>query len=66
MFNPDIPFGALPDCLECLSLACNPTETGYCINSSVCLCCNKTHYKCKFGTHNQPNGYPCDRHKPHH
>ena len=29
---------------------------------TACLCCNKTHTECKFGRHNQPDGYPCERH----
>ena len=30
---------------------------------TACLCCNKTHSECKFGRHNQPDGYPCERHE---
>mgnify|MGYP003658501490 CR=1 FL=1 len=29
---------------------------------TACLCCNKTHTECKFGRHNQLDGYPCERH----
>ena len=29
---------------------------------TACLCCNNTHSECKFGRHDQPDGYPCERH----